>query len=368
MNQKSFRQSWVDYARGVAIILVLYRHVFEGIKSSGIDVSNFMYLEHFNIMFFSFRMPLFFIVSGIFLSASFAKRGFRKYVENKARVILYPYFLWGCLQITLQIVFSKYVNGAREPFDYLYLLYQPNEIEQFWYLYALFNVSVLYVILKYIARLGLPYQILIGGTMYFAAAYFHRHGINLGFLTDVLHNYIFIVIGDLIHTWIRSPKRLRLFQSWKLFLILIGPFIISQGYFLYKNMQFAGMKYRFVEYFEPVYFLLIALTGCAFVISVCFLLQRYERPQWLKILGRYSLYIYVSHVIFFAAIRTFFIHILHITNVPVLLITGIISGLLIPVVLYRVSVLFNMEWIFTLEKTEMQAYKKPQVVVQKSAF
>lgn len=368
MVQKKVRQSWVDYARGVAIILVLYRHVFEGIKSSGIDVSNFLYLEHFNIMFFSFRMPLFFIVSGIFLSASFAKRGFRKYVENKFKIILYPYFLWGCLQITLQIIFSKYVNGVRTPFDYLYLFYQPNEIEQFWYLYALFNVSVLYVILKYIARLGMGYQVAIGGVMYFAAAYFHRHGTNLGFLLDIFHNYIFIVIGDLIHTWIRNTKRIRLFQSWKLFFILIIPFIISQGYFLYKNMQFSGMKYRYVEYFEPLYFLLIALTGCAFVISACFLLQRYERPHWLKVLGRYSLYIYVSHVIVFAGLRTFFTHVLHITNVPILLITGIISGLLVPVILYRLSVALNMEWLFTLEKTEQPSFKKPRIAISKSAY
>src|ERR1700753_786954 len=108
---KAERLTWIDYARGIAIILVLYRHVFEGLKESGLPVEKYMYLEYANIFFFSFRMPLFFIISGIFVSASLQKRGIKSFIGTKARTILYPYFLCSCLQITLQIVFSKYTNG-----------------------------------------------------------------------------------------------------------------------------------------------------------------------------------------------------------------------------------------------------------------
>lgn len=72
---KPVRETWIDYARGIAIILVLYRHVFEGIKNAGIAVERYLFIEHFNIMFFSFRMPLFFIVSGIFVKSSLKKEG-----------------------------------------------------------------------------------------------------------------------------------------------------------------------------------------------------------------------------------------------------------------------------------------------------
>lgn len=365
MPQNTKRQSWVDFARGVAIILVCYRHVFEGIKSSGISVEHYMYFEYFNIMFFSFRMPLFFIVSGIFLSASFAKRGFAKYVENKARVILYPYFLWGAIQITLQIIFSKYANGQRTPHDYLDLLLEPNEIEQFWYLYALFNTSVLYVILKYILKWPQWSQIIIAIGMFYAAAVLHRDGINLGFVPDILHNYIFILIGDVVHRWIRNEKQIHLFQSWKFFFVLLIPFILTQVFFLYENLQHTGMKYRYVEYFQPFLFFVIALTGCVFVISGCFLLQRFDRPQWLKILGRYSLYIYVSHVIIFAAFRTFFTRVLHIENVPVLLVTGIFAGLTGPVILFKIAQRFRMEWLFTLEKSSLPNFERSNSTVSK---
>jgi fucose 4-O-acetylase-like acetyltransferase len=72
---KSERLSWIVYARGIAISLVAYRHVFEGAKEAGIGVQQYDFLEYFNILFYSFRMPLFFIISGIFISKNLKKRG-----------------------------------------------------------------------------------------------------------------------------------------------------------------------------------------------------------------------------------------------------------------------------------------------------
>ena len=68
------RLPWVDYARGIAIMLVLYRHIYEGISRAGLSGQKFAYLEHANIIFYSFRMPLFFILSGVFIGKSLKKR------------------------------------------------------------------------------------------------------------------------------------------------------------------------------------------------------------------------------------------------------------------------------------------------------
>src|SRR5579862_1800772 len=84
------RYPWIDYSRGIAIFLVLYRHIFEGIKRSGLSIERYTYLEHANIIFFSFRMPLFFIISGIFIGASIRKRGISNFIVNKWKILLYP--------------------------------------------------------------------------------------------------------------------------------------------------------------------------------------------------------------------------------------------------------------------------------------
>ena len=69
--QKS-RLQWVDYLRGIAIILIVYRHVLVGIERGNIVMPQI--LVNANMIFYSFRMPLFFILSGIFISTSLAKK------------------------------------------------------------------------------------------------------------------------------------------------------------------------------------------------------------------------------------------------------------------------------------------------------
>lgn len=354
---KPARLTWIDYARGITIILVVYRHAFEGLKESGLPVTNYMYLEYINIFFFSFRMPLFFIVSGLFVAGSLRKRGVKKFVEAKARSILYPYFLWACLQLGLQMLFSKYTNGSPTPEHFLYLFYIPREIAQFWYLLALFNVSILYVLLKVNLKLNAFQQIGLGIGLFFISAYTHQHNINTGFVGDIFHYYIFLAIGDAIHNYIQNRNNFKFFESWKLSLILVFPFIGMQLYFLMANLRHQGNKYMFVEYFQPPIFLLIALTGCAFVINICFVLQKKDILKWLPKLGRHSLYIYVAHVIVFASVRIFLRKVFGIEEILILLPAGIIAGLIVPVLMYKFAVALNMRWLFTLEKDEKATAK-----------
>jgi fucose 4-O-acetylase-like acetyltransferase len=76
LNTQARRLFWVDYAKGIAIILVVYRHILIGIERSGIEVS--VWLRNANEMVYSFRMPLFFILSGIFISRTIS----REYVHK----------------------------------------------------------------------------------------------------------------------------------------------------------------------------------------------------------------------------------------------------------------------------------------------
>lgn len=357
MRDLNARQTWIDYARGISIILVLFRHVFEGLKNSGLNVAPFIELEHANILFFSFRMPLFFIVSGIFVAGSLEKRGLKLFIDNKWRTILYPYFLWGIIQITLQIFLSGYVNSSRTAFDYLYLFYQPREIEQFWYLYALFNVSVIYACSKILLKLSAIQNAIIGLLFIYISAYCGKNQINIGFLSDVLHYYFFYAVGDFAGKFIHNKENLKKLYSLKMVLILLIPFIVSQVYYLNQNLTYSPGTYDHVENFQPYIFILIAITGCAFVISVCFQLQKHNTLKWLHHLGRHSLYIYVAHVIVLAATRMVMVKFFHISNIPVLLITGIITGLLIPVLLYKLSEKYNFHMLFTLDRNHQNIKK-----------
>lgn len=344
------RLTWIDYARGIAIILVVYRHSFEGIKQSGLDVQPYIFLEYANILFFSFRMPLFFIVSGIFVTLSLQKRGIKKFIETKAKVILYPYFLWGALQLTIQIFFSGYTNYHPTVKSYLDLFYQPRELAQFWYLLALFNVTVLYVIVKSKLKFSITLNIILGLVMFYLSTLVFQNSINIGFLSDILHNYIFIALGDAISKQMTNRNNFKYFESWKILALLFIPFMLSQVFFLIQNLNSEVPKYMFVEYYRPLWFLFISLIGCMFIINLSFVFQKHKIAGWLHVLGRHSLYIYVAHVIAFAGVRVLLTKVFHFTYVPGILFLVILSGLIFPVILYKISERLGWYWLFTLEK------------------
>ncbi|MDZ1963948.1 acyltransferase family protein, partial [Klebsiella pneumoniae] len=59
------RETWVDYAKGIGIILVVFGHANRGLYSSGIYISPEIY-HYLDNVIYSFHMPLFFFLSGLF--------------------------------------------------------------------------------------------------------------------------------------------------------------------------------------------------------------------------------------------------------------------------------------------------------------
>jgi fucose 4-O-acetylase-like acetyltransferase len=360
------RLPWIDYVRGIAIFLVLYRHIFEGIKRSGISISSYEYLEHFNIIFFSFRIPLFFIVSGVFISKSLDKRGLGMYVENKWKTILYPYLLWAFVQVSMQIMLSHYTNAERSYKDYLYILYAPREIDQFWYLYALFNTSVLYAIVRTRWGVSGKVQLFAGVCMFFLSGILVQHKIPLEFLYDILHYYVFIGLGDVLATFILNNKNDKLFSSWKLSVAILPVFVVCQYYFLQTNLAHNG--YNFVENSQPALFLIIALSGCVLMVNVAFIFQKYKLFFAIRVIGYYSLYIYLLHVLASSASRVILTKIFGITNVPLLLTLGITAGLLIPIVFYNLAMSAGAWWLFGLEKKRTKTNDLKKIDLQVSSI
>ena len=98
------RMQWVDYLKGIIILLVANKHVYVGLEVSGIIVPEI--IKKANMVVFSFRMPLFFILSGLFVSSSFGKRGFNKFFSIKFEHLVYPYLIWSVIEISLQYLSS----------------------------------------------------------------------------------------------------------------------------------------------------------------------------------------------------------------------------------------------------------------------
>lgn len=342
------RLAWIDYARAIAIILVLYRHIYEGLLRAGVAGAQYAWLEHANIIFYSFRMPLFFILSGAFLRRSLAKRGLAEQVGNKFRTLLYPYLVWCFIQITLQLALDKWVNADRTWNDYWYVFAFPRRIDQFWYLYALFNLSVLYMI--NIVKLRMPRwaHLCLGFAMYLASSYISVQHLDLGFVYDILHYYLFFAIGDVAGEQLLKKENTPLFSSWKVFFGLLPFFIVGQYYFLNKNLEM--LDYLYVEEHQPLLFAAIALSGCAFIYNISFILQRYNVSKAMRVVGFHSLYIYVSHVLVASCVRLVLVRVLHMSNVPILLCIILVFAVTVPIILYNLAIQAGAWWLYSLER------------------
>ena len=112
-------------------------------RRSGIFVSDLMYSSQ--EVFYNFRMPIFFILSGVFIANSLQKKSYPAVLKDRTFTILYPYLVWAVILVSLEMLFSNVTNSKREWVDFTYIIIQPRAIDHLWYLFALFNTTLLYL-------------------------------------------------------------------------------------------------------------------------------------------------------------------------------------------------------------------------------
>jgi len=354
---KRRRMEWVDYLRGIAILLIVYRHVLIGIQRGNIAVPQI--LVDANMVFYSFRMPLFFILSGIFISQSLAKKGVEKLIGIKFEKLFYPYLIWASIQITLQIALSGVTNSNRTLNDFTYLFYQPRTLDQFWYLPALFNTTVLYVLLKGKFRIPNGVQLILGLGLYFLSPYFQ----SISMMSDWMSFYFFFALGDAISEAFFRPASQRFFKHPASLVLIIPIFILAQRYYLQHNLgNLATISDHMSrpDYLHHIHdqidFLFIALVGCLSMFILAFRLQSLRALSFLRLVGYHSLYIYVMHVIITAFVRLSLIVFFHINNPVILLCTSIVFGVTLPIMFYNLLIRDNILWfLFAYHK------RKPRV-------
>lgn len=347
------RLQWVDYLRGIAIILVVYHHVRVGIERSGIVIP--AALVKANMIFYSFRMPLFFMLSGIFINRSLQKKSASQIAGIKFEKLLYPYFIWVTIQITLQLAFGQFTNSNRSALDYTYIFYHPRFLDQFWYLPALFNATMFYLLVKTKLKPNAGGHLGIALLLYFSAPYFQ----DVSMMSDWMEFYIFFAIGDIVSAFFFKEQAQRFFNNIWTFLLIIPVFIVAQLYYLENNIGYTTLltdlqhikQNYLIHAWHQMVFLGIALVGCVTMCKLAFLLQRLNILSFLRVFGYHSLQIYVMHVIVAAFARILLVKFMHITNPVALLFTSIAFGVTIPIVIYNLLIKDNVLWfLFTYHK------------------
>lgn len=332
----SERISWVYHARGIAIMLIVYRHIVLGMKFSGVPVSNLMY--DLQMIFFNFRMPAFFILSGVFIAKSLKRKPGVTVARDKVNNLLYPYLLWAVITLILQISFSQFSNARRNWGDFIDILVQPRTLDQLWYLLALFNASLLYILLNTFLQTKVWIHILIAAGLHYLSFFVHPYSL----ISDFFYFYFFFFTGALISDFLlNSETRNKLFKTSNLILIL--PLFVIGQWFWFVNKEQTGP----IE----VLFMLINFIGCYTLFMAAMLLAKTGKNEWMAYIGTYSLYIYILHVQVAAVVRKLVRSVYHEIDPWLLLLICFICGIVVPIVLVKNFRKWGIERMFTLQRS-----------------
>jgi len=327
---------WVDYARGLAILLVVYRHCLVGLQRAGIEVSAQLYsVQEF---LYNVRMPVFFVLSGIFLHASLKKSGTGLLFKKKAANLLYPYLIWSVLLVSLQWIFSAYTNSDRTARDFLYIILQPRELDHMWYLLALFNSTVLYLLLAPVFGRNMVAHLCLALVLHFASFYL----VHWNFFSDIAYHYIFLVTGALVSDQVGKWEAVTTRKNVILLLLVAPVFIAGQLYWL----RTIGPNYQTTYWWELAPYLLIILVACFVFYLLSRLMEAWGRLSWLATIGRYSLYIYILHIHVIAVVRIFFVRFAGNPEPHLVLATSILLGILLPIFVYKFTSRMGWKFLF----------------------
>ena len=139
------RVDWVDYAKGICIVMVVMMHSVLGVEAAA-GQTGFM---HALVAFAKpFRMPDFFLISGLFL-AVVIDRDWRTYLDRKVVHFAYFYVLW----VTIQFGFKAPSFAAETSWRHAGYLYLESFIEPFGTLWFIYLLPVFFVVTKLTRRI-----------------------------------------------------------------------------------------------------------------------------------------------------------------------------------------------------------------------
>ena len=318
---KAARLSWVDTAKGLSIILVVMMHSAYGVgeETGGTGIL------HWVIGFATpFRMPEFFLISGLFLSQVIA-RPWRHFADRRVLHYVYFYALWALI-----LILFKVGLGARDPAtaaSYLaWAIVEPYSVLWFIYMLAVFSAAT-----KLLWQLRVPHAAAL-----VAAAALQIAPIASGsYVVDHFAEYfIYFYAGYALAPaifglvdWVDSHVDLAIMALAAWALINLG-LVFSPGY----EIQAGHVQMGLAEL--PGLRLLLAFAGSLALCVSAALLGKLRVMEWLRWLGAHSIVVYLAFSIPMAVTRVVLLKLAPGLSTSVLSVTVLLVATVLPLILY----------------------------------
>ncbi|AND16751.1 acyltransferase [Rathayibacter tritici] len=276
------RISWVDTAKGIAIILVALAHSVQWTTTAGIAPESW---NDINLLLITFRMPLFFLASGLF-AGSVLTRSWPELWRSRLSLLVWAFLLWSVVRFLFFLVVPN--PGGTDESDLLALLLQPVMPHNgLWFLYAL---TIFFVLAK-LAQGWLDWRVQIGIATAIAVLWYAIRSSTSGgtgnIAWDGMARYLmFFLLGLYLRTAVMAFVERRGLLSGLgfgvLFLALAGVILAVRGRFPLLTIGLV---------------LVSVLAVLAGLVVARFLSHR-RGAGWITFIGRNTLPVYVVHVLF----------------------------------------------------------------------
>jgi fucose 4-O-acetylase-like acetyltransferase len=317
----------IDYAKGVGIVLVVFGHVWRGLHSANIWIDPKLYglLDRW---VYSFHMPLFFFISGLFIARS-AQKPAGKFLSDKLATIAWPYLIWSILQALAQVVAGGTTNSNGITIRELPRALAIDPYAQFWFLYVLFLCSVAFLVLH---KLRVPAIAIfaLSIALYVCSRIFGLG--DWGVLYQAARSLLYFTLGAVCAGFVL--QKLPNLRPLPLLLVAAVSGVVLT---VVIRANPRGIDDAFWRVFACVG---IAMTLClAAVLAVL-------RVPVIDLLGRCTLQIYVAHIIAASGARIVLQKFFHVHGLRPHLVAGMLAGVIVPMVLAWIVQKYNIPGVF----------------------
>lgn len=271
------RVDWVDYAKGICIIWVVTLYATDHVREITHSIGWMQYVVDFAQ---PFRMPDFFLLSGLFVSRVIDKP-LRSYIDTKILHFLYFYLLWGTLKF-LNTYWQQLLGP--DPLhlvpEYLRMFIEP-PTGPLWFIYIL---PLFFIAVRLLRRVPMAIVLPLAALMQMAVT-FGEIELSIKVADKFARYFVFFYSG---YCFARPIFKAALWTESNLrtAFAIFSVWFISNATLVAFHVTFAlGMQ------------LIMGYAGAFAVLFVASVLSRMKYTEWLRYLGKHSIVVYLGFVI-----------------------------------------------------------------------
>lgn len=289
------RIEFIDLAKGLCILLVVSYHI---------DQKHYFYAnEQVSNFFFAFRMPLYFILSGIFLSIN---NGYTEFIQKKINRLLVPFIFFIILTNICYYIKHLIIHTPYQYISPLFFLFTENSYglnnNPLWFLASLFTTYMMFAFMHYLFK-GELYKICIASLFCGLIGYMlWISKISIPFYLDTsLTCTPFICAGIIIR---KKTNILTCNEGGNnRFYNLVASLIC----FLITYLSCGGESLFYKNEYQDNYFFVL-LAGISGSIGVLLLCKMIVKLPIISFIGRYSIIVLGMHTIIINEMKYFFLY------------------------------------------------------------